>query len=72
MFAFAYGTNPELVLLLECQDKEWHFALARLGGAELNVKRRHKTLQVLPELVATDANDAYTAQTISVLLPQPK
>ncbi|HUY88177.1 MAG TPA: hypothetical protein VMV10_05560 [Pirellulales bacterium] len=72
MFAFTYGTNPELVLLLECQGKEWQFALARLGGAELNVKRGDKTLQVFPELVATAPNDAYTAQTITVLLPQPK
>jgi len=71
MFAFTYGTNPELVLLLECQGKEWRFALARLGGAELNVKRGDKTLQVFPELAASAPNDAYTAQTISVPLMQP-
>jgi hypothetical protein len=70
MFAFTYGTNPELVLLLECESNKWQFALARLGGAELNVKRGDKTLQIFPELVATAPNDAYTAQTITVLLPQ--
>jgi hypothetical protein len=70
MFAFTYGTNPELVLLLECQGKEWRFALARLGGAELNVKRGDETLQVFPELNASAPDDAYTAQTISVLLPE--
>jgi hypothetical protein len=70
MFAFTYGTNPELVLLLKCQDKEWQFAVARLGGAELTVKRGDKTVQVFPELGATAPDDAYTAQTISVLLPQ--
>lgn len=69
MFAFTYGTNPELVLLLECQGKEWRFALARLGGAELNVKRGDKTVKVFPELAASPPNDAYTAQTISVRLP---
>ena len=72
MFAFTYGTNPELILLLECQGEEWRFALARLGGAELNVKQGDETLQVFPELAASAPDDAYTAQTISVLLPQQR
>jgi hypothetical protein len=70
MFAFTYGTNPELVLLLECQGEDWKFALARLGGAELNVKRGDVTLQSFPGLDGSARDDAYTAQTISVPLPE--
>lgn len=69
MFAFTYGTNPELVLLLECQGKAWRFALARLGGAELNVKRGDETVKVFHEIATSAPNEAYTAQTISVSLP---
>lgn len=71
MFAFVYGTNPELALLLECDAKAWQFAVARLGGAELNVRRGSETLQDFPELSTPAAPHApYTAQTITVLLPQ--
>ena len=72
MFAFTYGTNPELVLLLECDGDEWQFALARLSWAELNVQRDGELLQVLPELSAPAPHDPYTPQTVTVLLPQPQ
>jgi hypothetical protein len=71
MFAFTYGTNPELILLLECRGEEWQFALARLSGAELNVKRGGELLQDFPEIYGAP-HDAYTSQTVTVLLPQRK
>lgn len=69
MFAFTYGTNPELVLLLECHGDEWQFALARLSWAELKIERAGEPLQVFPEINSTARNDAYTPQTVDVLLP---
>ena len=39
LFAFAYGTNPDVLLILEAQEEGegppvWHYDLGRLGGAE--------------------------------------
>jgi hypothetical protein len=72
MFAFAYGTNPELVLLLECHAEEWQFAMARLSWAKLNVERGGALQQVFSEMNAAGPNDAYTPKTVSVLLPPPR
>ncbi|QDV44991.1 hypothetical protein Enr13x_48640 [Stieleria neptunia] len=33
VFAFAHGTNPEVLLLLEATDNGWQFGFARLCGA---------------------------------------
>lgn len=38
MFVFAYGTNPELVLLLEAVEDGWQYAAMRMSWAELAVK----------------------------------
>jgi hypothetical protein len=46
--------------------------LARVGGAELTVQRGGELLRVFRELNSSAPNDAYTAQTIPVLLPQAK
>jgi hypothetical protein len=72
MFAFTYGTNPELVLLLECHDEAWRFAVARLSWAELNVTRDGAPQQVFAGIKSLGPNDAYTPKTITVLLPQPR
>jgi hypothetical protein len=37
-FVFAYGTNPELLLLLECDASGWQFGLARMSWAETVVE----------------------------------
>jgi hypothetical protein len=42
-FVLAHGTNPEVILLIEALGKSpaesrWHYALARLGSAELHVE----------------------------------
>jgi hypothetical protein len=37
-FVFAYGTNPELLLLLECDASGWRFGLARMSWAETVVE----------------------------------
>lgn len=38
VFTFAYGTNPELMLLLEAEETQWRYALSRMAWAELTVK----------------------------------
>ncbi|HEX5106295.1 MAG TPA: hypothetical protein VFV87_20890, partial [Pirellulaceae bacterium] len=37
IFAFANGTNPELGLLLECDDQRWSYGAVRLSSAELTL-----------------------------------
>ncbi|HZN32959.1 MAG TPA: hypothetical protein VFB80_04040 [Pirellulaceae bacterium] len=37
LFAFANGTNPEVVVALECGPKSWTYGLARLSAAETAV-----------------------------------
>lgn len=34
IFIFAFGTNPELMLLIESDGQSWQFAAGRLSGAE--------------------------------------
>jgi hypothetical protein len=38
LFVFAYGANPEALLILECDDEGWRYALARLAWAELVIE----------------------------------
>ncbi|MBW3542295.1 MAG: hypothetical protein KY476_18665 [Planctomycetes bacterium] len=47
MFLFVYGTNPEVAVLVEATGDEkepWRLAFARLGAAELTVRRNGQTL----------------------------
>jgi hypothetical protein len=37
IFAYANGTNPELGLVLECDDAKWSYGTVRLSSAELAV-----------------------------------
>jgi hypothetical protein len=38
IFAFANGTNPELGLLLECDDERWSYGMVRLSSAEMTIE----------------------------------
>ena len=38
IFAFANGTNPEVLLFLESDDNGWRYGLSRMCGAEPTVK----------------------------------
>jgi hypothetical protein len=35
LFVFANGTNPELALLLECNDREWFYGVLRMTSARI-------------------------------------
>jgi hypothetical protein len=37
MFFFTFGTNPELVLLIESDGQNWNYAAGRMTGAEVVV-----------------------------------
>jgi hypothetical protein len=37
-FVFAYGTNPEVAMLIECEKDNWRYALMRMSWAETIIK----------------------------------
>lgn len=44
IFFFTFGTNPEVMLLLESDDKRWSYAAGRMTGAEVVVLKIDETI----------------------------
>ena len=63
IFAFAYGTNPELLAILEARgpaaSATWQIAFARCGTAEPHVLLGDQEIFTLPYAKATGPEDAY-------------
>jgi hypothetical protein len=64
IFAFSYGTNPELLAIVEAvgetaQSAEWNVGFARCGAAEPHVLVNEKEIFRLPYAGRTTANDPY-------------
>lgn len=55
VFAFSNGTNPEVILLIEAKsdagaEPRWHYALARLGHAEMHVSLDDAEVWTVPRV----------------------
>ena len=65
LFAFAYGTNPEILLQLEARDTKdgpkWQAAFARLSSAEITVKLNDDEIWKVPAVRDFDARESYYA-----------
>lgn len=63
IFAFAYGTNPELLAIIEARgeakEAAWHVGFARCGTAEPHVLLGDKEIFHLPYARGTTAADPY-------------
>ena len=64
IFAFAYGTNPELLAILEAHGPDlkssvWQIAFARCGSAEPHVLAGDKEIFTLPYATKKDARQPY-------------
>jgi hypothetical protein len=63
IFAFAYGTNPELLAVIEARgaaaSAQWQIGFARCGTAEPHVLLKAKEIFKLPYAKTTDAKDPY-------------
>jgi hypothetical protein len=63
IFAFAYGTNPELLAVIEAHRGEesatWQIGFARCGTAELHVSLDKKEIFQLPYATKTGPQDPY-------------
>jgi hypothetical protein len=59
VFVFVYGTNPEAVLLLECDKEGWRYALSRLAWAELAVEFDGREVARFEHLKESPASGVY-------------
>ena len=63
LYAFANGTNPEALLIVEAratsEGAAWHYALARLGAAQLEAMLDGIPVWQRPGVVRWDAKDPY-------------
>jgi hypothetical protein len=63
VFAFANGTNPEVLLLLEARNdgeaENWYYGLARLGHAEMHVALDETEIWTLPRVDPSRRTESY-------------
>jgi hypothetical protein len=59
IFVFAYGTNPELAMLLEAAEGGWHYAVMRMSWAELVVKLDDREIARFEQLGTFPIKGAY-------------
>lgn len=64
MFAFATGTNPEAVLLLECRRTDaggeaWHYAFARMTAAQAEARLDDEVVWTCPPIGPWIKTEAY-------------
>jgi hypothetical protein len=68
-FVFAYGTNPELALLIECEEDKWRYAVARMSWAESILKLDDKEVARFAQLTTFPTSGAYQTAGRVVRLP---
>jgi hypothetical protein len=66
-FAFAYGTNPEAIVLIECDDEHWRFGVAHTSSAEVTVQIDDQEVLRLDELTAWETQKAHSADWYEII-----
>lgn len=66
LIAYAYGTNPEIVLQIECREtddgsREWRMAFARASSAYVEVLDGEQALWSQEEVLSFEAREPYYA-----------
>jgi hypothetical protein len=63
VFAYAYGTNPEVILLLETAQTEeglkWHYGLAPLTATEIAVRLDDREIWTQPKYRGPKSREVY-------------
>jgi hypothetical protein len=63
LFAFVLGTDPEMLLLLECDtadaSPEWRFGVGRMNRDAVRLKRKSETVWDAPALTEEDPEQSY-------------
>jgi hypothetical protein len=63
---FAYGTNPEMLVLLECDSASWRYAVLRMSWAESAVELDGRVVLQFPEVKAHPTSGVYQSASRSV------
>ncbi len=66
LIAYAYGTNPEIVMQIECRQtdddsREWRMTFARTSSAHVEVLDGEKAIWSQPEVLSFEAREPYYA-----------
>jgi hypothetical protein len=76
LYAFVVGTDPELLLLLECDTAaakpEWRFGVGRMNRYLIHLKRKGETVWEAAELKDTGPEDAYRFIDVGLPRKEPK
>jgi hypothetical protein len=76
LYAFVLGTDPELLLLLECNmaaaKPEWRFGAARMNRYRIQLKRKGETVWEVAGLKETGPQDAYLFLDLGLPRTEPK
>lgn len=66
-FAFAYGTNPEAIVLIECDNEQWRFGVAHTSSAEVIVQIDNQQVLKIDELTAWEKKEAHSADWYNIV-----
>jgi hypothetical protein len=76
LYAFVLGTDPEVLLLLECDmaaaKPEWRFGAARMNRYRILLKRKGETVWEVAGLKETGPQDAYLFLDLGLPRKEPK
>jgi hypothetical protein len=76
LYAFVVGTDPELLLLLECDaasaKPEWRFGVGRMNRYLIRLKRKGETVWEVAEVKSTSPEDAYRFLDLGLPRGEPK
>lgn len=65
-FAFAYGTNPEAILLVEAMSEGWQYAVAHLTSIELVVSYNDLELFRIPEVYGSGRASPHSGEAYEI------
>lgn len=69
VFFFTFGTNPEVVLLIESDGRKWHYAPARMTGAQEVVVTLDGTVVWQGAPLESIRNSGYTGSSTPIKIP---
>jgi hypothetical protein len=76
LFAFVLGTDPELLLLLECDTAvakpEWRFGVGRMNRYQIHLKRRGETVWEVAAVTDNGSENAYRFFDLGLPRREPK
>jgi hypothetical protein len=76
LYAFVVGTDPELLLLLECDTAAakpaWRFGVGRMNRYRIQLKRKGETVWEVAEIKDTGLEDAYRFIDLGLPRGEPK